>query len=135
MSYESLKHFITQDMLLSHVYQPVMLKTILENGGKASAETIAAKILAKDPTQLEYYVDRVKNMVGSVLTKERGITVREGQEYSLPDFHQFTHEQVQELVALCDQRLHEYERRREAREDHVRSLVVLPVTVRATPAE
>ena len=29
MTYEELKHFISEKMSLSHVYQPVMLKTLL----------------------------------------------------------------------------------------------------------
>ena len=33
MTYEELKHFISEKMSLSHVYQPVMLKTLLCNEG------------------------------------------------------------------------------------------------------
>lgn len=62
MTFESLKLFITQQMSLSHVYQPIMLKTLLEHDGKATVETIAAEILAQDPTQLEYYADSVRNI-------------------------------------------------------------------------
>ena len=42
MTYEQLEHFITEQIALSHVYQPVMLKTIIESGGTASTEAIAA---------------------------------------------------------------------------------------------
>ena len=66
MTYEELKQFISEKMSLSHVYQPVMLKTLLCNEGKAANEVIAESILARDPSQLEYYVDRVKKMVGPV---------------------------------------------------------------------
>ena len=59
---------------MSHIYQPVMLMTLLKNKGKASVKEIAQSILNQDPTQIEYYSEIVKNMVGKVLTKNRGIT-------------------------------------------------------------
>ena len=102
MTYKELNTFSAEQMSLSHVYQPVMLKTLLENGGKASSETIAAEILAKDPTQLQYCVKRVKNMVGRVLTKERGVTERDGNDYSLHGFSDLSTSQVNELIELCD---------------------------------
>ena len=74
MTYEELKQFISERMSLSHVYQPVMLKTLLCNEGTAANEVIAENILARDPSQLEYYVDRVKKMVGPVLTNDNGVT-------------------------------------------------------------
>ena len=102
MTYKALKTFIAAQMSLSHVYQPAMLKTLLENGGTASNETIAAEILAKDPTQLQYCVDRVKNMVGRVLSKERGVAERDGKDYSLSGFSDLSTSQVNELIELCD---------------------------------
>ena len=102
MTYKELKTFIAAQISLSHVYQPAMLKTLLENGGTASNETIAAEILAKDPTQLQYCVDRVKNMVGRVLSKERGVTERDGKDYSLSGFSDLSTSQVNELIELCD---------------------------------
>ncbi len=34
MKYRELKKFIEKNMRMAHVYQPVMLMTLLENGGK-----------------------------------------------------------------------------------------------------
>ena len=36
-----LEDFIRTRMRMSHIYQPVMLKVLLENGGHASVEEIA----------------------------------------------------------------------------------------------
>ena len=74
MNFDQLKQFITTDMHMTHIYQPVMLIELLKNNGKASITQIAQAILNKDPTQLEYYSEIVKNMVGKVLTKNRSIT-------------------------------------------------------------
>lgn len=63
-----LKHFITKKMRMSHIYQPVMIKALLENGGEAPTEEIATRLLAYDQSQVEYYSLRTKTMVGKVLT-------------------------------------------------------------------
>jgi ATP adenylyltransferase len=128
MTYEDLKNFIANKMSLAHVYQPVMLKTLLENDGEASSETIAAQILAKDPTQLQYYVDRVKNMVGRVLTKERGITERQGNNYLLNGFNNLSKTEVAELVRLCDLRLEEYENARDGKQWEHRDRTRKPIS-------
>ena len=128
MTYEELKTFISQQMSLSHVYQPVMLKTLLENNGSANSETIAAQVLAKDPTQLQYYVDRVKNMVGRVLTKERGVTERDGDNYVLKGFTTLSQSQINELITLCDARLEEYEAAREGKQWEHRDRTRKPIS-------
>jgi ATP adenylyltransferase len=44
-------------------------------------------------------------MVGRVLTKERRVTEREGNDYSLRGFSDLSTSQVNELIELCDSRL------------------------------
>ena len=78
MNFENLKKFITEDMQMSHIYQPVMIMELLKRNGTAKVEQIGQAILNHDPTQIEYYSEIVKNMVGKVLTKNRGITIKEG---------------------------------------------------------
>ena len=41
MKYQEYEEFINHRMRMSHVYQPVMLMTMLEKGGKASKSEIA----------------------------------------------------------------------------------------------
>jgi ATP adenylyltransferase len=109
MTFEQLRKFIAEDMRMSQVYQPVMLVELLRRGGSASAKDIARAILDRDPTQIEYFTEIVKNMVGSVLTKRRGITEKNGEEYILKGTDQLTPDQVDELVALCKQRIEQFE--------------------------
>lgn len=52
MSYQDLKKFITEDMRMSQVYQPVMLMQLLKNNGEATVQQIAQAILDKDPTEV-----------------------------------------------------------------------------------
>jgi ATP adenylyltransferase len=109
MTFKDLQKFIAEDMRMSQVYQPVMLVELLRRGGSASARDIAQAILDRDPTQIEYFTEIVKNMVGSVLTKSRGITEKNGEKYILKGADQLTPDQVDELVALCKQRIDQFE--------------------------
>jgi len=97
---------------MAHVYQPVMLIELLSNQGKSSIESIAQSILSRDPTQVEYYIQVVKNMVGRVLTKNRGITRKEGDSFLLNDAGELSLEETDELIQLCLSRLEEYEEKR-----------------------
>jgi diadenosine tetraphosphate (Ap4A) HIT family hydrolase len=99
-------------MRMSQVYQPVMLMELLKNNGQASVTQIAKAILDKDPTQIEYFTEIVKNMVGKVLTKNRGITEKSGNTYSLIRASELTNEQVAELIELCRLKITEFEAKR-----------------------
>ena len=85
---------------MQHIYQPVMLIEILKKGGYASSEQIAKAILHHDPTQVDYYKEVVKNIVGKVLTSNRGITSKDGDSYSLIDAKSLTKAQMKELVEV-----------------------------------
>ena len=58
-----LEDFIKNKMRMSHIYQPVMLKVLLENDGQASVEQIAKALLGHDQSQVEYYSIRIKTPV------------------------------------------------------------------------
>jgi ATP adenylyltransferase len=112
MNHDSLKKFIETEMRMSQVYQPVMLIELLRNNGEATVKQIAQSILDRDPTQIEYFTEIVKNMVGRVLTKNRGITEKEGDTYRLIGADQLSHEQVEELIQICQIKIDEFEQKR-----------------------
>ena len=112
MTFEKLKQFITTDMRMSQIYQPVMLIELLKGNGTATIEQVAQAILNRDPTQIEYYSEIVKNMVGRVLTKNRGITERIGDNYHLIGAAVLSPEQINELIELCNHKIKEYEQKR-----------------------
>ena len=97
---------------MSQVYQPVMLMELLKRNGQASVQQIAQAILDKDPTQIEYFSEIVKNMVGRVLTKNRRITEKTGDNYRLIGLEYLTSEQTAELIRLCKQKIDEFEAKR-----------------------
>jgi len=82
MDFQDLNHFIRTRMRMSHIYQPVMLMTLLESGGECTETEIARSILAHDGSQIEYYENVVRNMVGVVLRKHK-IVEKRGKNYSM----------------------------------------------------
>ena len=60
-----LSDYLKGQMRMSHIYQPVMIWTLLDKGGNASIREIAREIAGYDEAMLEYYEERVKNMVGT----------------------------------------------------------------------
>src|SRR5262249_46541103 len=47
-TYEKLAHFISHEMRMSHVYQPVMLRELLKRRGAATITDVARALLAED---------------------------------------------------------------------------------------
>jgi diadenosine tetraphosphate (Ap4A) HIT family hydrolase/5-methylcytosine-specific restriction endonuclease McrA len=112
-TYEQLAHFITHEMRMSHIYQPVMLRELLRRNGAATVTDVARALLAEDRSQLEYYEQITKNMVGRVLTANRGMTEKDGATYRLKDFAGLSNEEIDHLIQLCDTKVAEYLGKRE----------------------
>jgi ATP adenylyltransferase len=113
MTYSRLHKFITTEMTMSHIYQPLMLIELLKNmDGKATVKDIAQAILNKDPTQIEYFSQVVKNMVGRVLTKNHEIATKDKDVYSLIGSEYLSNKEAEELIELCEQKIAEFEAQR-----------------------
>ena len=106
-----LHDYITNRMKISHIYQPVMLKVLLENNGEASIEQIASALLSYDQSQVEYYGIRTKQMVGKVLTNNGVVEpVKSGRRTTGFKLNTDTMSEAQRasLVALCDNNIQYY---------------------------
>lgn len=108
---DQLQDFIQNQMRMSAIYQPAMIKTLLANGGEATVDEIAQELLSFDQSQIEYYAIRTKNMVGKVLSQNGVVTpVKEGRAivaYRL-NTEALTDAQRVSLSDLCDQRLNAF---------------------------
>ena len=111
--FDRLQSFIQTQMRMSHIYQPVMIKELLQHGGRASIRQIAAAFLARDDGQLEYYEQITKSMPGKVLGKH-GIVERDGEQYRLTEASSITSEERKELVRMCDAAIETYLQKRGA---------------------
>lgn len=108
MTFKQLKKFLTRDMRMSHIYQPVMIKNLIKNNGQSSTSKIAKDLLSYDASQVEYYELITKTMVGKVLTKNRNITEKLGDIYSLKGFKNLSKSEQKELIEICNERIKEY---------------------------
>src|SRR6188768_1277829 len=101
-AFSTLRDFLKVRMRMSHIYQPLMIRTLLAHGGRASIRQIAEKFLTKDESQLEYYEEITKKMPGKVLAGH-GIVRRDGNAYELvPDVSVLQPDEIDELVRVCN---------------------------------
>ena len=107
MTFKELKDFITTKMRMSHVYQPVMILTLLEKSGRCHQEDIAKAILVHDPSQVEYYTNITNKMVGKVL-RGRSIVEKDNKDYALNGFETLTAEEIDNLKQLCFDKIDEF---------------------------
>ena len=102
LEFDALRRFLESQMRMSHIYQPLMLRTILQGGGTATTRQIAAAFLAEDESQLEYYEAITNRMPGKVL-RRHGVVERNGDRYSLaPNVVGLSPSEIDALIALCD---------------------------------
>ena len=82
MNFGDLRDYIRdyKKMKMKHIYQPVMIKALLEAGGRCSGRQIAQKFLELDESQIDYYKKITSVMPGRVL-KEKGIVSRDSDGY------------------------------------------------------
>jgi 5-methylcytosine-specific restriction endonuclease McrA len=109
--FEKLRTYLIKNMRMSHVYQPIMIKHLLENNGRAKAEEIAIDLVQNDLSQVEYYTERVNSMVGKVLRKNH-IVVKEKNEYELIGYRDLKENDKDELIELCQTKIEEYKQKR-----------------------
>ena len=98
---------------MSHVYQPVMLSELLQKNGKANSSEIATVLLNKDQSQIDYYQHIVNGMVGKVLRSHALVTKLPRQpDYFLKGYSELNAEEIQQLIALCEEKLKDFESKR-----------------------
>lgn len=106
--YERLRAFLSEAMSMSHVYQPLMIRTILAGGGAATRRQIASTFLAADLSQLEYYEQITKGYPTQTL-KRHGIIEHNRGVYRLSDDIPALNEwERASLIALCDAKVAGY---------------------------
>ena len=106
MTHEELKRFISEQMRMSHIYQPLLIKSLVEAGGTATIRQLAGEFLIKDESQLLYYEKRLKEMPIKVLSKHQ-ILIRDKEMVTL-NIGKLTLEQRAELIMLCEQKIQEF---------------------------
>lgn len=107
MDYNNLYDFISKKMRMSHIYQPVMIKTLICNNGELEDEKIAIELLKYDISQIEYYQNITNTMVGKVLRRHSVIN-KKGNKFYLEDYKILTEKQKDILIKLCNNKIEQY---------------------------
>jgi ATP adenylyltransferase len=108
MKYEQLAEFIESQMSMSHIYQPVLIKTLVEAGGSATVRQIATAFATSDEAVLQEAERTIRKMPLPVLEK-RGVIQYDGTSgvvrLGTPPL---TLEQRAYLKAACEQKVSDY---------------------------
>ncbi|RYY39401.1 MAG: HIT domain-containing protein [Chitinophagaceae bacterium] len=104
MDFEQIKYFVSNKMRMSHIYQPVVIRSLLINNGVLHDIDIAKYLVCFDPSQIEYYQNITNNMVGKVL-RNHNIVRKQKSEYFLNGFNNLNQTEIEILVNLCDEKI------------------------------
>ncbi|MDA7959485.1 MAG: HNH endonuclease [Nitrosopumilus sp.] len=107
MNYADLEDFIANRMRMTHVYQPIMIHTLLESGRfEAPRQEIARRFMDRDERVLAEY-ERVVHRWPYQTLRDRGVLEydKESASYRLRLAEPITEEQRQRLMSLCHEKL------------------------------
>lgn len=105
-SFDDLIKFLQMKMSMSHIYQPLLIKSLVESGGTATVRQLALQFLNQDESQIQYYENRIKQMPLKVLSKH-GIVSKSSELVSL-NVQKLTLEQKAHIKMVCEQKIQQY---------------------------
>ena len=103
LTFADLREFVHRRMRMSHVYQPLVIRTLLEAGGAATVRQLASEFQRLNEPQLRRMEQRIRKMPLPVLRKH-GVVSVDGDLVRL-NVGSLTFEQRSELEALCNERI------------------------------
>src|SRR3989339_562828 len=106
MGFTELKTFIIEKMKLSHLYQPLLIKELVENGGKATIRQLAVSFLKNDESQIQYFEKRLKDMPIKILSKH-GIIERKDDLIELKT-GKLSFQELAEIKMLCEEKVYKF---------------------------
>jgi ATP adenylyltransferase len=106
MKFEDLVEFVEKRMAMSHIYQPLLIRALVESDGSATLRQLAQAFLFQDESQLTFYERKIKQMPLPVLMKH-GIVSRDGELVSLTT-PKMTYVQKAQVKMACEKRLQNF---------------------------
>lgn len=91
---------------MSHVYQPLLIKTLLQNKGETDISELASVFAAHDKSATEYYKKILKTYPIPVLSKH-GVISKSGTKIKLT-LNNLNPGQVKILSLLCDKKIEDF---------------------------
>ncbi len=106
MEFNDLVEFIEKRMTMSHIYQPLLIRALIESDGSATLRQLAQAFLLQDESQLTFYEKKIKHMPLPVLLKH-GVVLRDGELISLTT-PKMTYVQKAQIKMACERRLQDF---------------------------
>jgi hypothetical protein len=106
LSFGDLRDFIAQRMRMSHIYQPLLIRSLLEAGGTATVRQLANDFQRLNEPQILRMEKRIRDMPLRVLRKHDVVSV--DADLVRLNVGALTFEQRSELEALCNERIGEF---------------------------
>ena len=106
MSFNELKDFIENKMRLSHIYQPLLIKSLIECGGVSTIRQMAITFLSRDESQIVYYEKILKSMPIKVLSNHN--VILKDRDLIKLNTKKLTLKQKAEISKLCEEKMQEY---------------------------
>ena len=106
MKAEDLLSFLEEQMRMSHVYQPLLIRSLLDAGGQATTRQVATDFAKEDEAQVRYYEERIKQMPLRVLRKHGVVDYQDGVMRLQVD--NLTFEERTKVRATCERKIAEF---------------------------
>ena len=103
MNYEQLKDFLLNKMRMSQIYQPLLIRSLVDTGGTATVRQLATIFLSQDESQIIYYERRLKEMPIKVLSKHGIITKQD--DLVILNVDKLDYSQKSELKRICEEKM------------------------------
>ncbi len=106
MNFAEIKDFLLYRMRLSHIYQPLLIKSLIDVGGYATVRQLAMVFVGYDEALLQQYERTLKNMPIKVL-KKHDIIETDGLLVSL-NVKKLSMLEKAEIKKICDEKIQDY---------------------------
>ena len=106
VTFDELIDFIRNRMRMSHIYQPLLIRLLVEAGGQSTLRQLAKEFSAFDEAQVLLYESRLKKMPVPVL-KRHEVLSKTGNLISL-NVGQLSLEQRRAIISECETKITEF---------------------------
>lgn len=104
--------FIDDEMRMSHIYQPLLIQSLVESGGQATLRELAVKFLSQEEAEIRAMMETIKRMPVRVLSaknKSRKKPIVEEQDGVVRLLAKPSDlKERAEILGACARKLHEY---------------------------
>jgi ATP adenylyltransferase len=106
MEFGDLIEFVEKRMAMSHIYQPLLIRALVESDGSATLRQLAQAFLFQDESQLTFYERKINQMPLPVLMKH-GVVARNGELVTLTT-PKMSYVQKAQVKMACEKRLQDF---------------------------